>query len=302
VLPRDFPWHQLQGRFDDNKAINECGKSDIWPVLAKALSWGYGASGTHGFKKVLVTDRIHLGGHGQYFHPDFVKDYWEPFIRRGEVKETNNESRVPRTKWWISALELMPLQWTIVCIFVFLMYRGFELVRIARNSERTLIHTGDNKARAERPQQVTRSESHDDENITEPDIPREEVPEGMKNIPVDANGEYKTGSLKIINKSGRLIRVWMWPYYPDKDNRLRKWKQTILFENEEIPVESRGGAHYIKIEDCRIRRPFDGGWLDLGVLPDEKHPKLMTIDETFFAENRNPDHFIGQVQGITLSR
>src|SRR5271166_4684228 len=48
VLPQDFPWEQYQGRFDDKRAINECGKADIWPVLAKSLSWGYGASGTHG--------------------------------------------------------------------------------------------------------------------------------------------------------------------------------------------------------------------------------------------------------------
>ena len=49
VLSQNFPWNQLQGRFDDDKVVNECGKADIWPVLAKSLTWGYGDSGTHGF-------------------------------------------------------------------------------------------------------------------------------------------------------------------------------------------------------------------------------------------------------------
>ena len=43
VLPQDFPWEQYQGRFDREKVINECGKTDIWPVLAQSLSSGYGA-------------------------------------------------------------------------------------------------------------------------------------------------------------------------------------------------------------------------------------------------------------------
>ena len=84
MLPQDFLWHEYQGRFDDDKVVNECGKSDIWPVLAQSLSWGYGASGTHGFGAVLVKDRFHAGGRGQYFDSGFVGQYWAPFIRSGE--------------------------------------------------------------------------------------------------------------------------------------------------------------------------------------------------------------------------
>jgi hypothetical protein len=102
VLPQDFPWSLLQGRFNDENTINECGTADIWPVLAQSLSWGYGASGTHGFKKVLIKDRFHAGGHGQYFNPEFVEKYWEPFIRRGEYKETDFEVKMPLTPWWVS--------------------------------------------------------------------------------------------------------------------------------------------------------------------------------------------------------
>jgi hypothetical protein len=118
VLPRDFPWEQYQGRFDDTRAINECGKADIWPVLAKSLSWGYGASGTHGFGAVLVTDRYHSGGHGQYFASEFVEKYWAPLIQRGEYQKTGFELTMPPTPWWMSVLEIVPLKWlTILVVF-----------------------------------------------------------------------------------------------------------------------------------------------------------------------------------------
>ena len=62
---------------------------------------------------VLVKDRFHAGGHGQYFEPEFVEKYWEPFIRRGEYKETEFEKRMPPTPWWISVLGTLRVNWII---------------------------------------------------------------------------------------------------------------------------------------------------------------------------------------------
>jgi pimeloyl-ACP methyl ester carboxylesterase len=124
VLPQDFPWHDYQGRFDDNNVVNECGKSDIWPVLAQSTSWGYGASGTHGFGAVLVKDRFHAGGHGQYFAPDFVEGYWEPFIRRNEYMGTEFETKMPTTPWWLSLIGILSLTkllyaLIVLCVIIF---------------------------------------------------------------------------------------------------------------------------------------------------------------------------------------
>ncbi|APW58787.1 hypothetical protein [Paludisphaera borealis] len=113
VLPEVYPWHQLQGRVN-GEVVNECGKADIWPVLAKSLSWGYGASGTHGFGAVLVNDRFHAGGHGQYFEPEFVEKYWEPLIKRGEYQGTDFEKKMPPTPWWVSVLGNLPLRWVMI--------------------------------------------------------------------------------------------------------------------------------------------------------------------------------------------
>ena len=98
--------------------INECGKTDIWPVLARSLSWGYGASGTHGFGSVLVKDRFHDGGHGQYFDPAFVENYWEPFIRRGNYKGTDFEVKMPPTPWWVSMIEVFPVKFLAICLIM----------------------------------------------------------------------------------------------------------------------------------------------------------------------------------------
>jgi pimeloyl-ACP methyl ester carboxylesterase len=116
VLPQLFPWNHLQGRFDDDKVVNECGQADIWPVLAKSLSWGYGASGTHGFGAVLVKDRFHEGGHGQYFEKKFVKTYWGPFIRRGEYQKSEFDTKRPPMPWWLSVLGLVPIKWLLVLL------------------------------------------------------------------------------------------------------------------------------------------------------------------------------------------
>lgn len=118
VLPQDFPWNHLQGRFNDENTINECGKADIWPAMAQCLSWGYGASGTHGFKRVLIKDRFHAGGHGQYFEPEFVDKYWEPFIKRGEYQGTEFEKTRPPTPWWLSVLGILPLRHVLTVVLV----------------------------------------------------------------------------------------------------------------------------------------------------------------------------------------
>jgi pimeloyl-ACP methyl ester carboxylesterase len=129
VLPQDYVWEQLQGRFDEDNTINECGKTDVWPVLAKSLSWGYGDSGTNGFGGASVKDRYHAGGHGQYFEPKFVETYWEPFIKRGKYEGTEFEGRMPKTPWSISVLGIMPLKSLLVVVSIALAVLGTQTIR-----------------------------------------------------------------------------------------------------------------------------------------------------------------------------
>jgi pimeloyl-ACP methyl ester carboxylesterase len=159
VLPVDFPWEQLWGRFDD-MVVNECGKSDIWPVLAQATSWGYGASGTHGFGVVLVKDRFHAGGHSQYLERSFVEEHWAPFIRRGEYKPTAFEvQKAPPSPWWLSVLGISPLRWIITALLIGLLTslaplltsfvhpevpKKIEMIRLAMDLNHDFYHGADN--------------------------------------------------------------------------------------------------------------------------------------------------------------
>ena len=129
LLPRDFPWEQYQERFDDGPVdesgkpeirpvVNECGRADIWPVLAQAASWGYGASGTHGFGSAFIRDRYHAAGHGQYFEPEFAERYWAPFLRQGRYVPTEFELTMRPAPGWISILGLLPLRWLLVVILL----------------------------------------------------------------------------------------------------------------------------------------------------------------------------------------
>jgi hypothetical protein len=85
VLPESY---HLQQHFLSGKQIglvNDCGTRDVWPVLAKCSTWGFGASGTFGFGTVGIRDRAFPLSHSEFFSIEFVSRYWVPFIRDGRV-------------------------------------------------------------------------------------------------------------------------------------------------------------------------------------------------------------------------
>jgi hypothetical protein len=131
VLETTYRWEDALNRRNIKKdnVINECGKKDIWPVLAKATSWGYGVSGTHGFGNVIVKDRFHDVTHGQYFQKEFISKYWKPFIHDGEYKRTPFETNRPTTPQWLSLLGILPIKSIVVILIVVLclvFFRGAD--------------------------------------------------------------------------------------------------------------------------------------------------------------------------------
>lgn len=88
VVDRDFRWATLPQKA---RIINDCGSRDIWPVLAEATSWGYGASGTFGFGSARVTDRFHDLGHSDFFNPEnrIIESFWLPWLLDGKVQQSH---------------------------------------------------------------------------------------------------------------------------------------------------------------------------------------------------------------------
>jgi hypothetical protein len=92
VVEQSFDWGAVVDQIGDptvsDKAqyiLNDCGNQDSLPVLAASAGWRYGNAGTDGFGGAYVNDRYHYGGHGLFFNPDFIKQYWKPFIESGTV-------------------------------------------------------------------------------------------------------------------------------------------------------------------------------------------------------------------------
>lgn len=83
VVRRAFRWDRLANR--PTTILNDCGRKDIWPLVACWTTFGYGATGRNGFKTPEVIDRFHEIAHSSYFEISFIEKFWVPFIKYGEV-------------------------------------------------------------------------------------------------------------------------------------------------------------------------------------------------------------------------
>ena len=138
IIPETFDWDRVQNQIvapgDKRDAIiNECGIRDVWPVAAKSISWGYGASGTFGFGVHNVRDRFHPGGHSDFFKPKFIEDYWLDQVKGLPVRFTETErwehEKSPR---WFD-LFIFPLRWLILVAMVGIVFAGIWLQGLANN-------------------------------------------------------------------------------------------------------------------------------------------------------------------------
>lgn len=87
IIPIEYRWDKAAGP-DDLAIVNEVGTQDIWPIMARVSSWGYGCSGTMGFKTNRVEDRYFNHGHSGFFDRDHVKKYWMPFVTHGKIESS----------------------------------------------------------------------------------------------------------------------------------------------------------------------------------------------------------------------
>lgn len=119
IIPESFRRADFEGQLGNDDILNECGTHDIWPAIAKSVTWGYGASGTFGFGTVGVRDRYHKLGHSDYFNKSFVEKYWAPFLLRGEVVPTKWEEERSSPPWWQSMVAWFPFKYIILSILAF---------------------------------------------------------------------------------------------------------------------------------------------------------------------------------------
>jgi pimeloyl-ACP methyl ester carboxylesterase len=117
ILSRKFRWDKLPNR--PKAVLNEVGSRDIWPILAHSITWGYGSTGTFGFKTAGVRDRYHDCAHSDYFNPGFAEEFWVPWIHLGIRKASPFETAAQTpTPFFKNLLEVVPLKYLILSLIV----------------------------------------------------------------------------------------------------------------------------------------------------------------------------------------
>jgi hypothetical protein len=125
IVPQHFRWDTIT---NCPEILNECGGRDVWPVLASALSRGYGPSGTYGFGTPGVHDRHHDLEHGDYFSKDFVERYWQPWLASGKIVQSQYEGIRRTTPYWMSLITLTSFRLTFAgctALILFVLYLTF---------------------------------------------------------------------------------------------------------------------------------------------------------------------------------
>lgn len=112
IVKRRYPWDSVSGRINTD-VLNDHGTRDIWPLMAKKLSWGYDETGRHGFGRSDVTDRAHNFGHSDFFAEDFIRAFWKPWFESGTYKKSDWEEQAPPAPWVLDAFSVLPVKSTL---------------------------------------------------------------------------------------------------------------------------------------------------------------------------------------------
>lgn len=128
IIKNSFRWDKLP-KIPRGGIINDCGLKDIWPLLAKSLSWGYGSTGRFGFKSSEVTDRYHDFGHSDFFDHEFMQKFWIPFILHGQPVKSEKK---PISSGWLIPFDILPISTICLICLPIINYRH-ELLAILKN-------------------------------------------------------------------------------------------------------------------------------------------------------------------------
>ncbi|MCI0535500.1 MAG: alpha/beta hydrolase [Verrucomicrobiales bacterium] len=118
IVSEDFRRADYRAQLGPDDIVNDCGTHDIWPVLARSVTWGYGATGTFGLGTTGVRDRFNKFTHGDYFNREFVERYWVPFLRGGEILPTDWERERNSPPWWQSLLTWLPFKYVPLVLLI----------------------------------------------------------------------------------------------------------------------------------------------------------------------------------------
>ena len=92
IVCTDYDWTAVANRISI-PVVNDIGRHDIWPSMAKSWSWGYGDSGAVGFKHSVVRDRHFEYHHSEFMTVDHMRSYWLPYLIDGRIAPSSFTSQ-----------------------------------------------------------------------------------------------------------------------------------------------------------------------------------------------------------------
>jgi pimeloyl-ACP methyl ester carboxylesterase len=126
VVEAQFKWELVRGKF--TQLVNDVGTRDVWPILAKQSTWGYGDGGAFGFKNTVCHDRHFNYEHSDFMTPEHFSKFWKPYLVDGEIVTSSWTKQRKAAGWKVKLLRMLPakyfLWWLIIPLVTLLIGGG----------------------------------------------------------------------------------------------------------------------------------------------------------------------------------
>ena len=135
VVESEFPFQNNLLRFKA-PLYNEIGTRDYWPLIAAAVTWGYGSVGSDGFQNPVVNDRWHKNfRHSDFLTKDFCETFYIPSLK-GELVSGDDAVPFPL---WARVLARLPVRWFLAVLLLVASVLGSAYIVRAAPPPSTMI-------------------------------------------------------------------------------------------------------------------------------------------------------------------
>lgn len=137
VLPRLYNFRKIMPMVK-NRILNFVGCRDIWPVMAKISTFGYGSAGTFGFQGAGPDNLYFDFGHGGYFSESFIQDQLYKLFGSDDpdyAPDSDFKRRHPTSIRWLGKL----FDGAIPIVLLLAIYAFSPALSVTLNEGRNLV-------------------------------------------------------------------------------------------------------------------------------------------------------------------
>jgi len=124
IVSADYDWSLVTSQFK-YPVINDIGRRDPWPSMAKSWSWGFGDSGCIGFQNSLVRDRHFTYKHSGFLNQKHMQRFWLPYLLDGKVVHSRFSSKRKPMRMLEAILRSFPGKYLILTAAALCLYKIF---------------------------------------------------------------------------------------------------------------------------------------------------------------------------------